>query len=52
MTRLAAGVMGKNNDVDNRRARQELGWKSHVSQDEAIKEIESWVQAHYRIPGR
>ena len=52
MTRLAAGVMGKNNDVDNRRARQELGWKSHVSQDEAMKEIESWVQAHYRIPGR
>jgi len=50
MTRLAAGVMGQNNDVDNRRARQELGWKSHVSQDEAMGEIETWVQAHYRIP--
>ncbi len=47
MTRLAAGVMGQNNDVDNRRARQELGWESHVSQDEAMREIELWVQAHY-----
>ena len=51
MTRLAAGVMGRNNDVDNSRARKELGWKSSVDLDEAMEEIERWVREVY-IPGR
>ncbi len=51
MTRLAAGVMGRNNDVDNSRARKELGWKSRVHLEEAIKEIEQWVKSVY-IPAR
>jgi nucleoside-diphosphate-sugar epimerase len=51
MTRLAAGVMGRNNDVDNSRARKELGWKSRVQLEEALKEIEKWVKSVY-IPSR
>jgi nucleoside-diphosphate-sugar epimerase len=51
MTRLAAGVMGRNNDVDNSRARDELGWKSLVTLDDALREIEKWVREIY-IPDR
>ena len=51
MTRLAAGVMGRNNDVDNSRAKDELGWKSRVTLDNALQEIEKWVREIY-IPGR
>lgn len=31
VTRLAAGVMGKNNNVDASRAKEELGWRTLVS---------------------
>lgn len=51
MTRLAAGVMGRNNDVDNSRARDELGWKSRIGLDEALDEIARWVREVY-IPDR
>ena len=47
MTRLAASVMGKNNDVDNSRARTELGWESRVDQDTAMAEIEQWAKGNY-----
>lgn len=51
MTRLAAGVMGKNLDVDNARARTELNWRSRVDLEGAMSEIEKWVKKVY-IPGR
>ncbi|MBN1574121.1 MAG: NAD-dependent epimerase/dehydratase family protein [Deltaproteobacteria bacterium] len=51
MTRLAAGVMGKNLDVDNSRAKAELNWRSRVDLNDAMAEIESWVKKVY-IPGR
>lgn len=47
MTRLAAGVMGRNLDVSNARARQELGWKSRVGLDEALRHIDAWVRDVY-----
>jgi nucleoside-diphosphate-sugar epimerase len=47
MTRLAAGVMGKDLSVDASRARQELGWESRVSQDEAMRRIKEWVETSY-----
>jgi nucleoside-diphosphate-sugar epimerase len=43
--------MGRNNDVDTRRARQELGWKTRVGQDEALERIEQWVKTVY-LPSR
>jgi nucleoside-diphosphate-sugar epimerase len=51
MTRLAAGVMGRNLDVDNSRARNELGWKSRVDFERAMAEIKKWVEEVY-IPQR
>ena len=47
MTRLAAGVMGRNLDVSNARARQELGWESRVGLDEALEHIDTWVKDVY-----
>lgn len=51
MSRLAAAVMGRNNDVDTRRAKQELGWKTRVGQDEAMEKIEQWLKEVY-LPSR
>jgi nucleoside-diphosphate-sugar epimerase len=39
LTRLVAGVMGRNNDVDASKARRELGWRTTVSYKEAMEEI-------------
>jgi 2-alkyl-3-oxoalkanoate reductase len=43
VTRLAAAIMGRNNDVDNAKAKKELGWKTRVSYEDAIKEIREYV---------
>ena len=48
ITRLAAGVMGKDNSVNSSRARQELGWQNRVSQDEAMEKIKNWVDTSYQ----
>lgn len=50
ITRLAVGIMGLNNDFDNGLARQELGWESLVTRQEAMKNIKSWVQTNYKAP--
>lgn len=47
LTRLAAGVMGRDNDVDTALAREELGWRTVVSYDEAMQKIGDWVRARY-----
>jgi len=51
LTRLAAGVMGRNLDVDTTRAKKELGWTGKVGEAQAMAEIERWVKEVY-IPGR
>ena len=43
LTRLVAGVMGRDLSVDPSLDRQELGWESRVSQDEAMERIKAWV---------
>lgn len=47
VTRLAAGVMGRDNDVDTSRARAELGWRTTVTYEEAMKRIGEWVKERY-----
>jgi nucleoside-diphosphate-sugar epimerase len=47
MTRLAAGVFGRNNDVDTSKAKKELGWTSRIPLDEAMGKISSWVRENY-----
>lgn len=47
ITRLAVGVMGRDNRVDTFRARAELGWESRVPQEEAMTQIRKWVENSY-----
>lgn len=47
VTRLAAGVMGRDNDVDTTKARTELGWQTVVSYPEAMRRIGDWVRERY-----
>ncbi len=47
MTRLAASVMGKNNDVANHRAKTELGWQSRVDEAACMDQIKQWVFDSY-----
>ncbi|MFZ5572756.1 MAG: SDR family NAD(P)-dependent oxidoreductase [Thermodesulfobacteriota bacterium] len=48
LTRLAAGVMGCDNEVDCTRAKTELGWETRIPVREAMKEIHEWVDRQYR----
>jgi nucleoside-diphosphate-sugar epimerase len=47
MTRLAAGVFGRDNDVDTTKAKKELGWSTRVPLDEALEKISSWIKEVY-----
>ncbi len=42
-TRAAVAVLGRDLDVDTTRAKTELGWKTRVPYEEAIKVIGEWV---------
>jgi len=44
ITRHMVGLMGRDNDVDCSKAKRELGWKTRVSYDDAMKEIKIWVK--------
>ena len=44
ITRSAAGLMGRDNDVDTTLAREDLGWKTRVPYDQAMEEIRAWVE--------
>jgi len=46
LTRLAAGIMGRDNDVNASLARKELGWETNVSYEQAMEEIRKWVMEH------
>lgn len=50
VTALAVGVMGRDLDVDTRRAWEELGWRTRVPWEEAWRSIERWVKKEYRPP--
>jgi nucleoside-diphosphate-sugar epimerase len=43
VTRLAAGAMGRDNDVDTSLAHEELGWNTEISYEDAMKKIGQWV---------
>ena len=48
VTRLAAAIMGRDNDVDTTKAKTELGWSTHVSYEQALAEIRPWVDEYLR----
>ncbi len=47
LTRLAASVMGRDNDVDTSLARAEPGWRTTVPYGEAMERIGAWVRDRY-----
>ena len=49
-TRHIVGLMGRDLDIDTRRAREELGWRTVVSYAEAMQRIKDWVLADM-LPG-
>lgn len=50
VTPLAVAVLGRDNDVSNARAKEDLGWKTRVPWDEAWAAIEKWVREEYKNP--
>jgi 2-alkyl-3-oxoalkanoate reductase len=48
VTRLGVAIIGRNNDVDNTKAKQELGWKTRVSYVEAMEEIREYVEKNLK----
>jgi len=39
--------MGRDNDVDNKKAKKELGWKTRVSYEQAMENIGAWVKKNF-----
>ena len=50
ITAQGVGIMGADNDVSNRRAKDELGWRTRVSWEDAKAAIAAWVREEYRPP--
>ncbi len=44
LTRLGAGILGRDLKVNTQKAQTELGWKSAVSYEESQRRIKSWVE--------
>lgn len=49
-TRHIVGLLGRDNDIDTTKAREELGWKTKASYEEAMEIIEEWVRVE--MPGQ
>jgi 2-alkyl-3-oxoalkanoate reductase len=49
ITRMSVDIMGRDMDVDNALAKEELGWKTSVSYPEAMLKIGPWVKERYGI---
>lgn len=47
LTRMAADITGRDNDVDNTLAKCDLGWKTRLTYQEALQKIGVWVMDHY-----
>ncbi len=45
VTRLAAGVMGRENNLDCSRAKAELGWQSGIAYEESFEKIKRWFNS-------
>ncbi|HHO75438.1 MAG TPA: NAD-dependent epimerase/dehydratase family protein [Deltaproteobacteria bacterium] len=49
ISRMAADITGRNNDVDTTLAQSELGWKTKITYPEAMDKISAWVRETYKI---
>ena len=49
ISRMAADITGRDNDVDTTLAQTELGWKTKIAYPEAMEKISAWVRETYKI---
>lgn len=47
ITRQVIGLTGRDNDVDTSRAKQELGWRTRIPYEEAMRTIGEYVRSRY-----
>ncbi len=47
ITRQVIGLVGRDHDVDNTRAKQDLGWKTRVPYEEAIRTIRDYAKDRF-----
>ncbi len=52
ITAQGAAIVGRDLDISNRRAKEELGWRTRVSWEEAWEDIRRWVLEEYRPPAK
>lgn len=50
LTRHNVGMMGRDNDIDNSKAKRELGWNTRVTYDEAMRRIGAWMKKEGLAP--
>ncbi len=50
VTRLAVGVMGRDNDVDTSLAKADLEWNTTTPYEEALEKTGQWIRSLYRVP--
>jgi nucleoside-diphosphate-sugar epimerase len=48
LSRMAADITGRDNDVDTSLARTELGWSTKITYPEAKEKIGKWVRENYK----
>ncbi len=47
ITRQVIGLTGRDNDVDTTRAKQELGWRTRIPYEDAMRTIGEYVRSRY-----
>lgn len=47
ISRMSVDIVGRDNDVDNSLAKEELGWRTRVTYPEALEKIGAWVRRNY-----
>lgn len=50
LTRHNVGMMGRDNDIDNSKAKQELGWNTRIKYEEALQLIKAWMKKERLVP--
>ncbi|KUG24510.1 udp-glucose 4-epimerase [hydrocarbon metagenome] len=49
-TRHNVGMMGRDNDIDNSKAKRELGWSTRVKYEDALQRIGLWMKKEGLMP--
>jgi nucleoside-diphosphate-sugar epimerase len=50
LTRHNVSMMGRDNDIDNSKAKRELGWNTRVTYEDALRRIGAWMKKEGLAP--